>query len=353
MQFVTDHVLQSKEKPATDKPIPFGRIFTDHMLIWRWTNKGGWGPCHLQPYQHISISPAACGIHYAQTAFDGFKAFYGSDGRVRIFRFYEHLKRFRKSAARLRLPCPEIHDLATAILEYIKIESSWALPDPGCSLYIRPLLLGTEPYLGIDPGNECLLIVIASPIMSLYGKNGLKIKVETEHVRASEGGLGDVKAGANYAAAIDATAIAKEDGYGQVLWTDRTHQFCGEMGSMNLFAVIGDTIVTPELDGTILPGQTRETAIVLLREAGWKVEERRLTVDELFEASGQGRLHSLFGTGTAATICAVTELVRGNDRALIPTSAEHTVPRLLLDRYDSIQRLPNSDPHDWMTIVPL
>jgi branched-chain amino acid aminotransferase len=346
------------ERTANPRPQPpdaelkFGRVFTDHMFLCDWEEGRGWLNPRIVPYGPLSLSPAAAGLHYGQAMFDGLKAFRGADGQLRIFRLDRHLRRMAEGATRLCMPSIDEQLTREAILEFVRLEKAWVPASPGTSLYIRPTMFATEPFLGVRPATNHLLFVIASPVGAYYaeGLGPVRIRIEDEFVRAAPGGLGAVKAAANYAASLMAAEEAKKAGFAQVLWTDALeHAALEEVGTMNLFVRIGDEFATPALAGTILGGVTRDSVITLLRRWGFAVNERRILVEELLRAQRNGSLKEVFGTGTAAVISPVGELGWKGASFKVGSGEAGEFSKKLFTAITDIQYGRAPDPDGWMT----
>lgn len=306
----------SVQKCTTGKPKPpaqslgFGQYFTDHLFQVAYSPEKGWHDAKVMPYQDFKIDPGASVLHYGQALFEGMKAFRQKNGQVVLFRPEYNCRRLQEGAERLCMQAPPTELMMAGIQKLVDLDQDWIPTDRGCSLYIRPTLIGTEAFLGVRPSNNYLFYVILSPVSSYYkeGLNPVSIWVEEKYIRAAPGGLGATKAGANYAASLRGALEAKKQGYAQVLWLDVTHQYIEEVGTMNVFFAIGDEIITPSLDGTILAGGVRNSVIELLRSWGMKVSERKLSMKEVMQALQSGQLKEAFGTGTAAVISPIGEL---------------------------------------------
>lgn len=330
----------------------FGRVFTDHIVLARWTEDEGWGAHEVVPRHALSLDPAAAVLHYGQALFDGLKAYRGDDDQLRVFRLSDHVQRLHDGGERLAMPGVDTAQLRAAILELLRVDGHAAPKASDGSLYIRPFLFADEPFLGVRPAASYLLVVLISPVGSYYdaGARPLRLWVEREHVRAAPGGLGAVKAAANYAASLSAATRAKARGYDQVLWLDAIERrYLEEVGTMNLFAQLGETLVTPALDGTILGGITRASSLSLLREAGRAVEERRITLDELEAAARGGQLRGVFGTGTAAVVAPVGTL--GLDEHTLEIPVGQDVAPWLLETLTAIHRGRRAAPPGWIDVV--
>jgi branched-chain amino acid aminotransferase len=337
-----------------DGDLKFGRVFTDHMFLLDYREGTGWHNPRIVPFGPLAISPAAAALHYAETLFDGLKAFRGVDGKIRIFRLDRHCARMADGAGRICMPPINKELMREAIIELVKVERDWIPSSQGTALYIRPTEVATEPFVGVRPATELLFFIIASPVGAYYAEGfaPVKIRIEDRYVRAAPGGLGAVKAGANYAASLLAAEEAKHAGYAQVLWTDALeHAALEEVGTMNLFVRIGDEFATPALSGTILSGVTRDSVITLLRKWGHVVNERRITVEEVLAAQKAGRLKEVFGTGTAAVISPVSELGWKDQRFKIGDGSPGETSQKLFKAITDIQYGAAADTEGWITLV--
>ena len=309
-----------KQKPADESALGFGRIFTDHMMIMEYDKGQGWHDARIVPYGPISMSPASTCLHYAQETFEGMKAYRTEDGRILLFRPQENFKRMNLSNERICIPQLDVDFCVESLKELVKLEKDWVPQEDGSSLYIRPFCIGNESRLGVKDADNYLYLVLLSPSGAYYpeGLKPVKIYVEEEYVRAVRGGVGFAKTGGNYACSMLAQHIAHEKGYSQVLWLDGVERkYVGEVGAMNMFFVIDGEVVTPELDGSILAGITRKSIIELLRNKGYKVTERKLSIQEVADAADAGKLQEAFGSGTAAVISPVGELMWGDKIMII------------------------------------
>ena len=334
--------------PASE--LGFGRIFTDHMFAMDYDALRGWFDPRIIPYGPIAMDPGASALHYGQAMFDGCKAFRAKDGRVRLFRGTRHAARLSEGAPRLGMVAPDASVVHDAMMALVDLERDWVPDEPGASLYLRPTLIGTEGFLGVRAATRYLFFIILSPVGAYYpaGMKPVRIWVEKDYIRAAKGGLGAVKAGANYAASLFAASDAQKRGYAQVLWLDALeHRYCEEVGVMNLFVQFKDEIVTAPLGGTILSGVTRDSVLTLLREWGYKVNERRYRFDEIIEARKDGTLGEVCGTGTAAVISPVGEF--GYPDGILQTSDGSIGPlaQRLYSSLTSIQYGESPDPYGW------
>jgi branched-chain amino acid aminotransferase len=348
-------------KTATPKPRPaesdlgFGRHFTDHAFLADFTEGKGWHDARIVPYPVLSLDPAASVLHYGQAMFEGMKAFRAADGSVHLYRLDKHAARMAEGAPRLCIPPFPVPDFVAAMKAFVSVERDSVPSSAGTSLYLRPTLIADEPFLGVRPSHHYVFFVIASPVGSYYGGDALKpvrIWVEREQVRAPRGGLGAVKAAANYVASLQAAVRAKSAGYDQVLWLDgKDHEFVEEVGTMNLFVVIGDTLVTPPLSDSILAGVTRDSILALAPSLGVKIEERPISMTELTDAHQKGTLREVFGSGTAAVISPVAELALGDRNLTIGGGKPGEIALRFYEEISGIQRGTKADPGGWRTIV--
>jgi branched-chain amino acid aminotransferase len=344
-------------KPLPDaQGLEFGRQFSDHWFHCRYIEGRGWTEAKVEKYGPISLDPAASVLHYGQALFEGMKAFLQPDGSLSLFRPDFNCQRFQAGAARLCLQGPPRELFMAGLRELLKLDARWALAEEGCSIYIRPTLIGTEAFLGVRPAKEILFYILLSPVRSYYTAKDrlLRIWVEDQELRAAPGGLGATKAGANYAASLHAALRAKGRGYDQVLWLDVERKGIEEVGTMNVFWGFKDEIVTPKLNDSILAGGMRDSVLHLLRhypnEHCKKVNERRVTIDEVQERHKAGELVEAFGTGTAAVISPIAELGYKNEKIILNPDPG-PISRWLAETIKGIQSGRRPDPFGWM--VPL
>jgi branched-chain amino acid aminotransferase, group II len=339
-----------KVKPKKGDALGFGDIFTDHMFLMDYSEGQGWHTPRIVPYAPIVLDPAAMVFHYAQEMFEGMKAYIAKDGSVRLFRPDMNIARMNRTNERLCIPELDKADVLQAISAVVNYEKDWIPTDEGTSLYIRPFIIATDAHLGVRPAHNYIFCVILSPVGAYYpeGINPVKIYVEDEYVRAVKGGIGFAKAGGNYAASLRAQAKAKKLGYTQVLWLDGvTRKYIDEVGTMNVFFVIDGEIITPALEGSILPGVTRDSVLALLRMWGYQVSERKLSIDEVFDAAKAGKLDEAFGTGTAAVISPMGELNMDGDIIKINHGEIGTISQKLYDTITGIQYGALEDKFGW------
>ncbi|MBZ4671728.1 MAG: branched chain amino acid aminotransferase apoenzyme [Oscillospiraceae bacterium] len=300
-----------KPKPTDETKLGFGHVFTDHMFVMDYETGKGWYNPRIVPHGPIQLDPAAMVLHYGQEIFEGLKAYRTPSGKIQLFRPWDNFKRMNISNERLVIPPIDEEFALQCLVKLIEIEKDWVPHTDGASLYIRPFIFACDPYLGVRPGDKYMFMIILSPSGAYYstGLNPVGIRVESKYVRAVKGGMGFAKTGGNYASSLIGQHEAHKENYAQVLWLDGVEKkYIEEVGSMNIFFVIGDEVVTPELQGSILDGITRRSAIQLCRSWGLKVSERRISIDEIADAYKNGSLKEVFGTGTAAVISPVGHL---------------------------------------------
>lgn len=343
-----------KPLPEKDNPLKFGTIFTDHMFVMNYEEGKGWFDPRVVPYQKISLEPSAMVFHYGQEMFEGLKAYKTDDGRTLLFRPNKNIERANRTNRRICIPEIDEEDFLQAIKAVVKMDEAWIPTKPGTSLYIRPFIIATDEFLGVRPSSTYLFMIILSPVGAYYpeGLNPVKIWIEDEYVRAVRGGIGEAKTGGNYVASLAAQMKAHEEGYSQVLWLDGVERkYIEEVGAMNIFFKINGTVVTPKLNGSILPGVTRDSVINLCKHWGLPVEERRISVDELLEAAKDGSLEEVWGTGTAAVISPVGHL-RFEDTVLqIKDGGIGEISQKLYDTVTGIQLGRIEDPFGWTVEV--
>ena len=342
---------QRRQKPGDESSLGFGKFFSDHMFLMRYREGTGWHDARIVPYRPLSLDPAAMVLHYGQEIFEGLKGYRGAGGTVCLFRPEKNFERMNLSARRLCMPQIPVKEALAAVTALLRVDRGWIPGSRGTSLYIRPTMIATEPGLGVRPSAEYLFFIITGPVGSYYarGLEPVRILVEETYVRAAKGGLGEAKAGANYAASLLAAKNAKESGYDQVLWLSADgREEVEEVGTMNIFFVIGDGIVTPPLSGSILPGVTRDSVLTITRDWRMNVSERRIGMQELRRAAADGALREVFGTGTAAVISPVGALRYRGDELVVNGGAPGDVSRKLFAEISGIQYGEIFDRYGWV-----
>jgi len=342
---------QLKERPIDESQLGFGDIFTDHMFLIDYDSEKGWFNPRVEPYADLHLDPAAMSLHYGQEIFEGLKAYRGKDDGLYLFRARDNCSRLNRSAKRMCMPEIDIELVMDGMKKLILLDKEWVPRSEGTSLYIRPTMLATEPHLGVRPSRTYIFYIIIGPVGAYYkeGLNPVKIYVEDHFIRAAAGGTGEAKTAGNYAASLLAAELAKEKGFTQVLWLDAVEKkYVEEVGTMNMFFVIGDEVITAPLGGSILPGITRDSVIHILKDWGFNVSERLLTIDEVIAAAESGDLKEAFGTGTAAVISPVGQITfRGKDY-LVAGGKMGDLSLRLYNEIIAIQYGKKADPYGWV-----
>jgi branched-chain amino acid aminotransferase len=339
-----------KPKYTDESKLGFGKIFTDHMFTLPYRADKGWYNPLIEPYGSFSLDPAAMCLHYGQLIFEGLKAYRGGKGEIYLFRPTENIKRMNNSARRLCMPTVDEDLFFRALKELVLLEKDWIPKGRGTSLYIRPTMIATEKALGVHPADEYLFYIITGPVGAYYpeGFSPTKIYVIEDYVRAAPGGIGNVKAAGNYAASLLASAIANKNGYTQVLWLDAVHKkYVEEVGTSNIFFLIGDELITPPLGGTILPGVTRDSVIKLAKSWGIHISERPLAMDEIIEAFHKKTMREAFASGTAAVVSPIGQLFYRGKEFLINEGRTGQLTEKLYNDILQVQYGEKEDPFDW------
>lgn len=342
-----------KKKPSPDK-LGFGVHFTDHMFLMKWDKADGWHDSRICPYQDFNLDPASMVFHYGQAIFEGLKAYRGKDDQLFLFRPKDNFERMNRSAARMCMPRIPADKMVSVLKAMVYLEKEWIPRAEGATLYIRPTMIAVEPMLGVKPASSYYFFIIMSPVGAYYaeGCNPTKIYISDQYVRAVKGGVGDVKTAGNYAASLLMSEIARKAGCTQVLWLDGCeHKYIEEVGTSNIFFRIDDQLITPPLEGSILGGLTRDSVIKLATSWGVDVAERRIAIDEVLEANRSGRLQEVFGTGTAAVISPVGELMYKEESCVINNGRTGELSARLFDELQAIQKGFRDDPFKWVVRV--
>lgn len=347
--------LTQNPKPKPDyNSLGFGQFFTDHLFMMNYNPEKGWHNPRIEPYHNFQLDPATMVLHYGQAIFEGIKAYKNAEGKPQIFRPLGYLNRFNQSARRLCIPEMDVNVLYNGLKELVKIDADWIPTNPGQSLYIRPTVIATDPFLGVRPSETYICYIILSPVGAYYpeGFKPVKIFVTDKYVRAVPGGLGYVKTPANYAASLLAQVEAKQMGYTQVLWLDAIERkYIEEVGTMNIFFRINNQLVTPPLEGSILGGMTRDSVMTMAKSWGVEVVERKISIDEVMEAHAAGTLQEVFGTGTAAVISPVSQLVYKDQEITINNGQVGELSDKLYTAIDGIQYGTGEDPFNWADVI--
>lgn len=354
MEIKITKTSEPKQKPQKGEKLGFGKVFTDHMFVMNYTEGKGWHDARIVPYGNISISPSAMVFHYGQEMFEGMKAYRDKNDNVYLFRPDMNAKRTNSTNERLCIPEIPEDMFVEAVKAVVDVDRDWVPTDEGTSLYIRPFIIATDEFLGVAPSKTYLFMIILSPSGAYYesGLEPVGIWIEDEFVRAVKGGMGFAKTGGNYAASLIAQVKAHDEGYSQVLWLDGVERkYIEEVGAMNIFFKISGKVVTPMLNGSILPGITRDSIISVCKKWGYETEERRISVDELVEAAKNGTLEEVFGTGTAAVVSPVNKLRYGNEVMNIGDGSIGELTQKLYDELTGIQWGKKDDPFGWRVTV--
>ncbi len=352
-----DLVIKRTDKPGMmpdEDQLGFGKYFTDHMFVMDYETGKGWHSPRIVPYGEFSLYPAAMVLHYGQATFEGMKAYRTVDDRIVLFRPKDYLNRFNQSNEKVCIPPIDVDFVHQCLKKLVEIDKNWVPKKIGTSLYIRPFIIATDPYVGVKVSDTYKLFIILSPVGAYYaaGFNPVKIKVEDKYARAVKGGLGEAKTPANYAASLKAGVEAKKEGFAQVLWLDAIERkYIEEVGTMNILFKINDEIITPPLAGSILSGRTRLTTLELAKDMGMKVTERKISIEEVFEAHEKGELQEVFGSGTAAVISPVGELTWKGKTIVINDNKTGPTAQKLFDTITGIQYGKIEDKFGWVDEV--
>jgi branched-chain amino acid aminotransferase len=342
---------QLKKKPADESQLGFGDILSDHLFLVNYESGKGWFDPRVEPYGDLHLDPAAMSLHYGQEIFEGLKAYRGKGDGIYLFRARDNGARLNRSAKRLCMPEIDVDLFMEGMIKLILLDKEWIPRTQGTSLYIRPTMLATEPHLGVRPSRTYVFYIIIGPVGAYYkeGLNPVKIYVEDRFIRAALGGTGEAKTAGNYAASLLAAELAKAKGFTQVLWLDAAEKkYVEEVGTMNMFFVIGDEIITAPLNGSILPGITRDSVIHILKDWGLTVSERSLAIDDVISAAESGRLKEAFGTGTAAVISPVGQITFKGKDYVVAGGKMGDLSLKLYDEITALQYAGKPDPYGWV-----
>ncbi len=343
----------SRRAQANLENAAFGEVFSDHMFQMEFRN-GGWREAKLLPFGPLPMLPSISALHYGQIVFEGLKAFRQQSGAVALFRPEKFYERFARSCRRLAIPSMSREQFIGAVTSVVREDEGWVPQKRGHSLYLRPFVFASESFLGVRASREYTFMVIASPVGNYYkeGVKPVRLTTSADYIRAAKGGLGDVKTPANYAASLLAAEEARDEGFAQVIWLDAAeHRYLEEAGAMNIFCVIGGELVTPPLEGTILPGVTRDSVLALAKAWGLKIAERRIAIDELFDAGEKGTLREVFGSGTAAVISPVGEIRHRGETLSVNGGNIGPLAQRFYDAITAIQYGEAEDAFAWMEKV--
>ena len=354
MELLTDitvrKTIHSKITEVDFDKLEFGKHIADHMLVCDYAD-GEWQQPMIVPFANLSLNPATLALHYGQTVFEGMKAFRMADGSINIFRIEKHYDRFVKSLDRMCMAAPPKEIFTEGLMKLIELDKAWVPGQPGAALYLRPFVYASEAKFGVKISEQYRFVIFTGPVPELYVKP-IKVKVETNYVRAAKGGTGFAKCGGNYGSAYYPTKLAREQGYDQVLWTDgRENKFIEESGMMNVMFVINDTLITPPLSDSILDGVTRNSLLTLANGLGYKTEERQISVEELEKAFDNRTITEAFGAGTAAVVAPIQTIhIKGIDYDLPPYGTT-SLQSSLKNKLDRIRTGLEEDVYGWNCIV--
>ena len=341
-----NRVEKSRIDSVDFENLTFGKIFTDHMFISKYKN-GEWSSGEIKPYENISISPSSRALHYGQAIFEGMKCFKSEQDELFLFRPEENFKRFNKSSIRLAIPEIQEDIFFNGLKELLKIDSEWVKKGIGNALYIRPFVFASEPSINASEANEYTFMIICSPSKSYYGNMEISVKIEEKYSRAAKGGVGYAKAAGNYAAAFYPTKLAIEQGFQQIIWTDsNNHNAIEEAGTMNLFFVIGDKLITSPTSDSILDGITRKSIIELAKFHNIDVLEREITIDEILKEHKSGNLKEIFGSGTAVVVLPIKSFGH-RDQLYTLSSEKSSVSSFLKEKLNNIQYNISNEFKNW------
>lgn len=352
MQTVSVSLREDKQqKPADESQLGFGQYFSDHMLLADYSPENGWHDYRIVPYGDVVLQPHNLSLHYGQLIFEGLKAYINQQGEAVMFRPKENMERMNKSGQRLCIPSLDVDFTLKAIKELIEVEKDWIPKQKGNSLYVRPFIIATENAIGVKPSSTYRFYTILSPVGSYYkgGVSPTKIYVEETYVRAVQGGTGEAKCAGNYASSLLSQVKANEKGYDQVLWLDaKEKKYVEEVGTSNVFFVMDGQVVTPELNGSILPGITRNSTLQILKHWGMDVVERKVTIEEVMEKAKDGSLSEAFATGTAAVVSPIGTLCYKDDEVIVCNNEVGPVAQKIYDGITSIQYGLEDDVFGWI-----
>ncbi len=347
MDISVKKIEKSRIAQLNESDIQFGKLYSDHMLVAHYDN-GEWQPAEILPYGDINLNPATTFIHYGQSIFEGVKAYKDPQGNPAIFRPVDNWKRMNRSAVRMGMPEVPQELFVDGLLQLLEIDKNWIPSAEGSSLYIRPFMFATDEFIGVKPAEKFTFMIITSPA-GLYYSKPVSIYVHDKYVRAFPGGIGFTKAAGNYGATMFPVAEIRKMGYDQILWMDGLeHKYVQEIGTMNFFVIIGDKVLTPNLNDTILEGVTRNSVITLLRDKGLTVEERPVSIDEIVEAYNNGTLREAFGTGTAASISRIGDMTYMDKKMVLPEPTANDITTWLKQELNDIRYGIAEDKHNWM-----
>lgn len=349
MEYTISVNAQAERNVKDTRSIPFGSQPTEHMFLAEYKN-GEWHNARITPFENLTMSPFALCLHYGQTVFEGMKAFMMQDGKVNIFRPEKHYERFAKSLKRMCMPEVPKGLFIEALHQLVQLDSAWVPEEADGALYLRPFMIASEEKLGVKAADEYLFMIVASPAYQYYAQP-IKVKVETEYIRAAEGGTGATKCGGNYGGALYPTQLAREQGYDQVIWTDaKNHEFIEESGTMNIMFVIDGVLTTPSLSSTTLDGVTRDSLLTLAEQRGLTLDVRPISYKEIKEALESRKRVEAFGAGTAAVIAPIKSIAMEGKEYDCYIGDDAIMYQLKNDLFE-IRRGLKEDKNNWNYII--
>ena len=347
LNFEVEKIAKSKIDQVDFSNLPFGKIFSDHMLVAEYSD-GEWKNVKLGPYQPISFEPSLAALHYGQSIFEGLKAYRNQQGEAVVFRPEANFERFNISAKRMCMPEVPEEIFMKGMAQLIDLDKNWIPNEEGFALYIRPFMFSTDEFIGVRPSASYKFIIFTCPVGAYYSQP-VKVKFETEYSRSCEGGIGFAKAAANYGASMYPTQLAQQQGFDQVIWTDASeHEYIEESGVMNVMFVIDGVLVTPPAKDTILKGITRDSVLTVARDWGMKVDERKVSIAEVIKAIEEGRLTEAFGVGTAAVVSHIAEITYKDKKYTLPEVASRDFSNKVYRELDDIKTGKKADTRVWV-----
>lgn len=341
-------IQESKISQIDWDNLPFGKVFSDHMLVMDYKD-GAWQQPEIMPFENLSLHPATSAIHYGQSIFEGMKANKDSDGNVLMFRPEMNAKRFAESCERMCMPTIPEDVFVDLIKAVVDLDRNWVPTKEGYALYIRPFMFATDDYIGIKPSDTYKFIIFTCPVGAYYAQP-VRVKIEEHYTRAASGGVGRAKTAGNYAASLYPAKLGKEEGFDQLIWTDaKEHKYIEEAGTMNIVFEIDGKLVTPsEEDDTILRGTTKRTVVDVAKSWGVEVEERKVEIKEIVEAAKSGRLTDAFGAGTAATIAQIAAIGYKGEIYELPSIESRTISTKIKNYLNDLKAGKLEDEFNWL-----
>jgi len=341
----------SRVDQVSAKDLPFGKYFSDHMFVCEYIN-GEWQNFRIIPYGPMPMSPSISSLHYGQAIFEGMKAYRTDDGEVTLFRPLDNCKRMNISAERLCMPPVPENVFMEGLLQLVSLDKKWVLNEEGCSLYIRPVMFAIDEALGVKASSSYRLVIMSSPSGPYY-KDPVKMKIETQFARACDGGTGFTKAAGNYGVSLYPAKLAQQQGYTQVIWTDaKSHEYFEEAGMMNVMFVKDNVLITPSISGnTILAGITRDSLLTIARDWNMKIEERKVSVEEIIDGIQSGTVTEVFGAGTAATVALISAIGYNGKDYDVPVATPDSFSTRAAKHLMNIRRGKEEDIHNWLVKI--